>query len=90
MRACLNEFSYPYILIDVREIFEEHGSITRNHLYRQTAQFFTDNLEFFEKLGFQVKDLLKRARAFRLTGIGIEVNSSLNINITSILRLFNN
>ncbi len=89
LRTCLNEFSYPYVLIDVREIFEEHGYTTRRHLYEQMAQFFTSNLEFFEKLGFRIKDLLKRAKAFQVSGIGIEINPSVNMDVTNILRIFN-
>ncbi len=53
------------------------------------ARFFTSNLEFFEKHGFQIKDLLKRAKAFRLSSIGIEANPSVNVDVTSILRIFN-
>jgi len=89
LRACLNEFSYPHVLVDVREIIDEYGYITRSHLYEQMARFFTSNLEFFEKLGFKIRDLLKRIKAFHLSGIGVEVNPSVNIDITSILRIFN-
>ena len=89
LRACLNEFGYPYVLIDVREIFEEHGYVTRSHLYEQMARFFTSNLEFFEKLGFRIKELLKRAKAFQVSGIGIEVNPSVNVDVTGTLGIFN-
>lgn len=89
LRACLNEFGYPYVLVDVREVFEEHGYITRNHLYEQMARFFTSNLEFFEKLGFRIKDLLKHIKVFHLSNIGIEVDLSVNVSITSTLRIFN-
>jgi len=89
LRASLNEFGYPYVLIDVREIFEEHSYITKNHLYEQMARFFTSNLELFEKLGYKIKDLLKHTRAFHISGISIEVNPSVNIDLTSIIRTFN-
>ncbi len=90
LRACLNEFSYPYVLIDVREIYEEYGYVTRDRLYEQMAKFFTSNLELFEKLGFRIKDLIRRVKVFQITGIGIEVDLSANVDVTSIFRVLNN
>lgn len=89
LRACLNEFSYPYVLIDVREIFEEHGYVTRTYLYEQMARFFTSNLELFEKLGFRVRDMLKHVKAFHVSGVGVEVSPSANVDVVSIIRFFN-
>ncbi len=90
MKAFLTEYKYPYVLIDVREIYNEYGSISRLNLYEQLARFFTNNMELYEKLGFKVKDLLRRVRAFRISGFSIEVDTSVKLSITRLLRAFNN
>ncbi len=89
LRACLNEFNYPYVLIDVREIYGEHGYVSKSHLYKQIARFFTSNLEFFERIGFRIRDLLSRVKVFYLSGVGIEVDTSIDVDVASVFRVFN-
>lgn len=90
LKASLYELSVPHVLIDVREVYGEYGYVTRNYLYKQMAEYFTSNLGFFEKLGYKLRDLLKHIKAFHLRGMGVEVDLTTNVSITTVFKEFNN
>ncbi len=90
LRASMYELKYPHLLVDVREVYEEHGFISRSYLYRQMARYFTENMSFFERIGFKLKDLLKYVKVFYISGTGVEVDITVDESITDLLKHFDN
>ncbi len=90
LKTCLYELEYPFVYINVGEIFREHCFISKFYLYEEMACSFTENMGFFEKIGFKLRELLRRTRAFHISGSGVEVEPAIErISISSLLRAFN-
>ena len=56
LRVALRESKVPHAIIDVRRVYFEYKSVSRIHLYKEIANYFTRNLNFFNRLGFKIKD----------------------------------
>ena len=89
IRVALRAYRYPHVVIDVREIYYSYRRITNYHIYRAIADYFTDNLKFFERIGYHVGDILRRVRGLRLKGVEVEVEPTRLPSIASLLRHYN-
>jgi len=88
IRVALRELKYPHVIIDVREIYNTYGRVTKYHLYSKMAEYFTRNLDFFGKMGFKLRELLRRIRGFRVTELGVDIEPVSLPSITSLLRRY--
>lgn len=91
LKAAFHELEYPHVLIDVREVFEEFGYVTKDGLLKEMAEFFTENLSFFEKIDFKIKEFLSHIKAFQVStyagsGVHVEFVPSSRISFTGFLR----
>jgi len=89
LRVALREAKIPHAIIDVRKVYFEHRGVSRVHLYREIASYFTKNLDFFNRLGFRIKDLFRRLKGFHVSEIGVEVEPIMQIRFTDLLEKVN-
>ncbi len=90
LRVALREAKTPHAIIDVRKVYFEHRGVSRIHLYREIAEYFTRNLGFFNQLGFKIKDFFRKLRGFHVSEIGVEVEPIVQLRFTDLLEKINN
>jgi len=86
LRVSLKEAKIPHAIIDVKGIYFEKNVISREDIYACIADYFTTNLGFLERINFNVKDLAKRIKGFRVMDSGIDVEPTKNISIKNLLE----
>lgn len=86
VRATLNELQYPHTVVDVREIYEEYGYITRNRLYQQILGQLARSTEPLQRISLKIKDLTRNIRELSIPGLRIETQAPKETSITGLLR----
>ncbi len=89
IRVALKKLGYPHVIVDVREIYGMYNRVTRHYMYKKIADYFIDNISFFEKLGYRLRDLLGRVRGFKLVGVGVELDYTKLPDLTELFKIFN-
>jgi len=89
LRVALRESKVPHAIIDVRRVYFEYKSVSRIHFYKEIANYFTRNLNFFNRLGFKIKDFFRRLRGFHVSEVGVEVEPIPQIGFTDLLERIN-
>ena len=89
LRVALREANVLHAIIDVKGVYFEHKSVSRIHLYREIANYFTRNLNFFNRLGFKIKDFFGRLKGFHVSEFGVEVEAIPQISFTDLLERIN-
>ncbi len=89
VRVGLRESGLPHAIIDVRKIYFEFGSVSKAHIYSELARYFSENLSFFSRAGFKIKELIRRLKGFHFSGTGVEVEPSPKISFTDLLSRIN-
>ncbi len=86
LRVALKEAEIPHVIIDVKGVYAEHGSVSRPSLYNEIADFFTRNMGFLERVGFNLREVLRRIRGFHVSSVGVEVEPTVSVSLTKLLR----
>ena len=89
LKVALREARVPHAIIDVRRIYFEYRSVSRSYLYKEIASYFTQNLSFYNRLGFKVKDFFGRLKGFHVSEFGVEVEPIPQISFTDLLERIN-
>lgn len=89
LRTAFSDFSYPNVIIDVREVHSIYGRVTKWGIYSKIAEYFTLTLNLYEKMGFKLSELFKRVKGFRLSEFGVEVEPSDLPDMAALFRRFN-
>ncbi len=89
VRVGLRGSGLPHAIIDVRKIYFEFGSVSKAHIYSELARYFSENLGFFSRAEFKIKELVRRLRGFHFSGTGVEVEPSPKISFTDLLSHIN-
>ncbi len=90
LRVALREAKIPHAIIDVRKVYFEHRGVSKNNLYKEIASYFTRNLDFFNRLGFKVKDFFGRIKGFHVSELGVEVEPTLQMGFGDLLEKISN
>jgi len=86
LRVSLKEAEMPHAILDVKEIYFEKGVISRQDIYTNIASYFSANLKFFERIDFNVRDLAKRIKGFRVMSSGIDIEPTANFSLRDLLE----
>ncbi len=89
IHTALKKLCYPHVIVDVREIYSVYNRISKHHVYRKIADYFTDNMEFFERIGFKMRELIGRIKGFKIMGAGIEIEPTRLTDLTELFKAFN-
>ncbi len=89
VRVALNELQQPFILIDVREIYFRANTITDQYLVESIVNNFVKHMKWYEKIGFNIKEALKRIKKIRVRDYEIEIEPSSRIPLTLLLSEIN-
>lgn len=75
VNVALRESGLPFLIVDVRGVYFESGTVTPISLIKSITDAFKKNLKLYGKLGFEIKDLWGKLQGFTFLGLGIEKKS---------------
>ncbi len=85
VKVALKEASLPYVLVDVRDVYYSENIVTIPYLIRYLVEGFKKHMKWYERLGFNLKEVLGRIRKIRVKGYEIEVEPTARISLTTLL-----
>jgi len=86
LNILLTETKSPYIILDIKKIYFEHGSIPRTIFLKNFLDRFVKQTGMLESLGFRIKDVFGRIKGIQLMEIGVEINPVSTPSITDIFE----
>ncbi len=89
VRVSLRESSMPYVLVDLRELYYNENMVTAAHLVRYLVKGFRERMKWYEKLGFDLEEALKRIKRIRVKEYEIEIEPAARISLTTLLSEIN-
>ncbi len=85
VKVALKEASLPYVLVDVIDVYYSENMVTIPYLIRYLVEGFKKHMKWYERLGFNLKEVLGRIRKIRVKGYEIEVEPTARISLTTLL-----
>ena len=89
VNVVLSEASLPYILIDVRDIYYTENIVTMSYLIKYLIDGFKKYMKWYGKLGFNLKEALKRIKRIRVKGYEVEIEPTAKVSLTTLLSEIN-
>ena len=86
VRVGVRETGVPYVLVDVRELFYEEGSVRPLGLVARMLSAMRRHSRWYERVGFRLGDALGRLRGIRVAGFSIELEPASKPRLTEILE----
>ena len=86
VKVALRKGRVPHVLVDVRKVFYEHGSVPRAKLYEEIARCFSKNMKLYERLGFDLRQALRRVKSFRVGEVGVELEPGFKPDLAILLE----
>ncbi len=87
VRVALKELLLPHALIDVREIYFRANMVTEYYLVENIIENFSKHMKWYEKIGFNLKEVLGRIKRIKIKDYEIEIESPTRISITKLLSV---
>ena len=85
VRVGVKEAEVPYVLVDVRELYFEEGSVRPAGLVARLVEAMRRHSKWYERVGFRLGDALSRVRGVRAAGFGVELELAARPRLTEIL-----
>lgn len=89
LRVALNEAKVPFAYIDVRGIYDRSGNVSEILFVKDLIASFKKNMTLYEKVRFNIKDILKHVKGFRFREMEIELISGVKIDLHEVLKRIN-
>ncbi|MCD6488342.1 MAG: ATP-binding protein [Desulfurococcales archaeon] len=84
VKVALRESKLPYVLVDVRELYYSENMVTIPYLVKYLIDGFKKYMKWCEKLGFNLRDALKRIRKVHVKGYEVEIEPKARISLTAL------
>lgn len=79
----------PYIIIDIRELFNESGTVRENEISLKILNELKKNMRISQKLKFSITDILSRINGIELNHLKIDIDTSRKYQLNNILETIN-
>ena len=89
VKVALREAGLPYVLVDVRNIYYSENMVTIPYLIRYLVDGFKKHMRWYERLGFNLKEALRRIRKIHVKNYEIEVEPTARISLTELFSEIN-
>jgi len=89
VKVALREANLPYALVDVRELYYAENIVTMPYLVRYLIDGFKKHMKWYEKLGFNLKEALKRIKRIHVKDYGVELEPTARISLTTLFSEIN-
>ncbi|MEM0140210.1 MAG: ATP-binding protein [Ferroplasma sp.] len=89
LKSTLNSMKVPYITIDVRELFNESGSIRENEVSIKILNELKKNVKLLQKLKFLFNDMVSRINGIEMNHFKMYIDSSRQYKLNDILEIIN-
>ncbi len=85
----LNSLETPYIIIDIRELFNESGTIRENEISLKILNELKRNMGISNKLRFLISDILSKINGIEINHLKIDIDVSKKYKLNNILEIIN-
>ena len=89
VKVTLGEANLPYILVDVRDIYFNENMVTTSYLIKYLINGFKKYIKLYEKLGFSLKEALRRIKKIRVRGVEVELEPGAKISLSTLFSEIN-
>ncbi len=89
LKSVLNSLETPYIIIDIRELFNESGSIRENEVSIKILNELKKNVKLLQKLKFLFNDMISRINGIEINNFKMNIDTSRRYKLNNILELIN-
>lgn len=89
LKSVLNFIEMPYIIIDIRELFNESGTVRENEISLKILNELKKNMRISQKLKFSITDILSRINGIELNHLKIDIDASRKYQLNNILETIN-
>ena len=89
LKSVLNDIKMPYIIIDIRELFNESGTIRENEISLKILNELKKNMRISQKLKFFIAEILSRINGIEINHLKIDIDTSKKYQLNNILEIIN-
>ena len=89
LKSVLNYIEMPYIIIDIRELFNESGTIRENEISLKILNELKKNMRISQKLKFSIADILSKINGIEINHFKIDIDTSKKYKLNNILEIIN-
>ncbi len=89
VRVALREASMPYVLVDMRELYYNENMVTAAYLVRYLVSGFRKHMKWYEKLGFDLGEALRRIKRIKVENYEVEMEPAAKVSLTTLLSEMN-
>ncbi|MCL4420514.1 MAG: ATP-binding protein [Candidatus Thermoplasmatota archaeon] len=89
LKSVLNSIEIPYIIVDIRELFNESGTIRENEISLKILNELKKNMKISQKLKFSITDILSKINGIEISHFKIDIDTSKKFQLDSILEIIN-
>ncbi len=86
VRVGVKEARIPYVLMDVRELYFEEGSVRPAGLVARLVNAMRRHSKWYERVGFRLGDALGRVKGIHAAGFGVELEPAAKPRLSEILE----
>ena len=89
LKSVLNSLEIPYIIIDIRELFNESGTIRENEISLKILHELKKDIGISQKLRFLISDILSKINGIEINHLKIDIDASKKYQLNNILEVIN-
>ncbi|WMT50553.1 MAG: ATP-binding protein [Ferroplasma sp.] len=89
LKSVLNSIDMPYIIIDIRELFDESGAIRENEISLKILNELRKSMGISQKLKFFITDILSKINGIEINHFKIDIDTSRKYQLNNILEIIN-
>lgn len=86
VRVGVREIRVPYVLVDVRKLYFEEGSVRSAGFVAWLVDAMRMRSKWYERIGFRLGDALSRVRGIHAAGFGVELELKARPRLTEVLE----
>jgi len=89
LKSVLNSIEIPYIIIDIRELFNESGTIRENEISLKILNELKKSIKISQKLKFFIINILSKINGIEINHLKIDIDLSKKYKLNNILEIIN-
>jgi len=89
VRVAMQVSELPYVVVDVREIYYSENVVTPYMLMRYVVEGLKNRLRWYEKVGFNLREALRKIRKIHISGYEVELEPAARVPLTNFLSEVN-
>ncbi len=89
VKVGLRESGIPYVIVDLRELYYAENVVRMQSLLSHIVDGFRRQVGWYQRLGFDLREALKRIKKIHIKDYGIEVEPTAKISLTTMLSEIN-